>query len=43
MIITDYNKLSINELEVISKVLNKEYVIENGAITEVNDKYEKED
>lgn len=43
MIITDYNEMSINELEVISKVLGKEYIIENGAITGVGDKYEKED
>lgn len=38
MIITDCNKLSINELETISKMLNKEYAIENGKITEVKDK-----
>lgn len=43
MIITDYNKMSINELEVISRVLNKEYTIEDGGITRVGDKYEKED
>lgn len=35
MIITDYNEMSINELEVINKVLHKEYVIENGKITKV--------
>lgn len=40
MIITDYNKMSINELEAISQVFKKEYVIENGRITEVRDKNE---
>lgn len=35
MIITDYNKMSINELEVLSKVLKKEFIIENGMITGV--------
>lgn len=41
MIITDYNKMSINELEAINKALGKEYVIENGKITEVIDTNEK--
>lgn len=43
MIITDYNKMSINELEAINKVLGKEYVVENGEITEVLDANEKKD
>lgn len=41
MIITDYNKMSIAELEVINSVLGKEYVIEGGKITEVLDTNEK--
>lgn len=40
MIITDYNEMSINELETINEVFRKEYVIENGKITEVRDKNE---
>lgn len=40
MIIIDYNKLTIIELKVINKILKKEYVIENGKITEVRDKNE---
>lgn len=42
MIITDYNKMSISELEVISATLEKEYTIEDGRITEVLDANEKE-
>lgn len=42
MIITDYNKMSIKSLEVINKVLGKEYVIENGKITEVIRENEEE-
>lgn len=34
MIITDWNKMTIAELEIINKALKKEYVIENGYITE---------
>lgn len=41
MIIADYNKMSIAELEVINAVLWKEYVIEDGRITEVLDANEK--
>lgn len=41
MIITDYNEMSINELEVMNKVLNKEFTIENGKITGASDRYEE--
>lgn len=37
MIVTDYNKMSISELEAISMVLGKEYIIEDGEITKVED------
>lgn len=40
MIITDFNKMSIDELEVANKTLGKEYVIEDGRITEARDKDE---
>lgn len=33
MIITDYNKMTLEELLTISRVLGKEYVIEDGKIT----------
>lgn len=35
MIVTDYNEMSITELEIINRVLKKEYVIEDGRIREV--------
>lgn len=38
MIIADYNKMSINELEIINRVLEKEFIIEDGKITEMRDK-----
>lgn len=38
MIITDYNKMSVRELEIISKALDKEYTIEDGVITKVGNK-----
>lgn len=37
MIITDYNKMSLNELITIYKALRKEYTIEDGKITKVGD------
>lgn len=33
MIITDYNKIPIIELEVIHNMLNREFIIEDGKIT----------
>lgn len=41
MIITDYNQMSIKELEAINKFLKKEYVIEDGKITEVKNANEE--
>lgn len=33
MIITDFNEMSIEELSAINRVLQKEYIVENGKIT----------
>lgn len=33
MIVTDFNKMSIEELDAINRVCEKEYVIEGGRIT----------
>lgn len=33
MIITDYNKMTVEELETINKFCCKEYIIEGGRIT----------
>lgn len=41
MVVTDYNEMSIKELEIINAVLGREYVIEGGRITEVIDANEK--
>lgn len=35
MIITDYNKMTFEELETINKFCRKEYIIEGGRITAV--------
>lgn len=35
MIITDPNKMSVVELQVINNMLGKEFVIEDGKITEI--------
>lgn len=35
MIITDPNKMSLVELQVINNMLGKEFVIEDGKITEI--------
>lgn len=43
MIITDYNKMTLEELLVINNVLGKEYVIRNGKIAEVVSENEEED
>lgn len=37
MIITDYNKMTLEELLAINIVLGKEYLIEDGKITNVFD------
>lgn len=43
MIFADYNKMTLEELEIISKALRREYIIEDGRITEASDVNEKED
>ena len=35
MIITNYNEMTLEELEVINRAFGCEYVIEDGEITEV--------
>ena len=35
MIITNYNEMTLEELEVINRAFGYEYVIEDGGITEV--------
>lgn len=37
MIITDYNKMSVEELQIVNRVLHKEYVIAGGKVVGVID------
>lgn len=43
MIITDYNSMTIEELDTINRVLGREYVIEDGRITKVTEKIGREE
>lgn len=41
MIITDYNSMTLDELEAINRVLHREFIVEDGKIKEVEAREEK--
>lgn len=41
MIITDYNSMTLDELETINRVLHREFIVEDGKIKEVEAREEK--